>query len=358
MAEKSAASAHQESITTAGEDGLPLEMSAADSVAVTTENDPYDLGMNQDSLASVGEEGPIEGRAGAQALATARAHLAAVAEELATMQSQFGSAPESSGTGGSPDVDGAGGDDGEPIDAALERCLQAKQELERDKRHLEVDLECANTRADRLAQEKEELLAAQARMEAVLRTTRKSLEEARLRLQHRDMDISKAGAEADAFSPPPAPLKEVAEQAGLAPRPAIALSKQQAVAALRAAQAELREERKRRERLERRVQKDKERLERLVAVAETQQAEIRTLQSRCWQSEASAHECLGRLRESVAHGSALQMAIQGARPGSRDSNELATSSFGGRACNAGGVAPSMLRQQSAPTRLPKVGSCN
>jgi hypothetical protein len=375
MAEKGVVDVPMDSVTTAGEDGLPQEMSAMESVAVTTEpaipgdEDPWGVGNIQDSLMSPSEEGTAEGSS-AQALATARAHLAAVAEELATMQNHFVSSSESPARSGGDDVDTEAED---PARGAVADAIKAKQEAELERRHLEVDLECANAKAERLGREKEELLGAHMRMEAAHRDKCRALEEARLRLQHRDLDLRKPG---DSFfplqesptgatqeKPTSVPLKDIADQAGLAPRPAINLSKQHAVAALRAAQAELREERKRRERLERRVQKDKERLERLVAVAENQQAEIRTLQARCLKSEASAQECFERLQETAAHSSALHLALHGARPTSRGSNvaevsgemRQSTPPFGGRPMLAGGGAPSqMVRQQSAPTRLPNV----
>lgn len=301
---------------------------------------------------SVEEEG--EGRASTQALAAARAHLEGVAQELAMIQNQFGHVPAPAPRVEIEEVVQLA--PAVPTEAEIR--MQIKQgtiELEREKRHLEVDLDCANQRADRLATEKEELLGAQARMEGDLRQARKIIEEFHLQQQHRDMDLRKAGgpeAVPVSFVSPmdraePAPLGEVADAAGLAPRPAITLSKQQAVAALRAAQAELRDERKRRDRSDRKMSKDKERMERLVAVAEAQQNEIRTLRMRCGQSEASAQEYGGRLNQAAQHSSALQMSLQGSRPISRGSN---TSDSAG----AGGSGPSMFRQQSAPTFLPKV----
>lgn len=351
-----------QSVTTAGGDDRFLQDdSTMQSVGMTTDNGMVSVdnwgGNNPDSLMSVEEEG--EGRASTQALAAARAHLEGVAQELAMIQNQFGHVPAPA-----PRVEIEEVAQAPAVPTEAEIRMQIKQgtiELEREKRHLEVDLDCANQRADRLATEKEELLAAQARLEGDLRQARKIIEEFHLQQQHRDMDLRKAGGpEAVALvvgspmdraeSPEraaPAPLGQVADAAGLAPRPAITLSKQQAVAALRAAQAELRDERKRRDRTDRKMLKDKERMERLVAVAEAQQNEIRTLRMRCGQSEASAQEYGGRLNQAAQHSSALQMSLQGPRPISRGSN---TSDSGG----AGGSGPSMFRQQSAPTFLPKV----
>jgi len=352
------ADAPMESVTTACEDGPPLETSAVDSAAGYGQVNFLDYGGDLDELGDDGET-DAEGRTSAQSLATARAHLAAVAEELATIQDAFGNSPEAAAEAAEEAKLVAAEAEAYRVAEASkgEAMLQVIQELEQEKRHLEVDRDEANARADRVAQEKEELLGAQASMEADLRFARNNLEEAQLHLQHQHMDLRKKGGDGDELSPllhyssasggaeMPFPMaaREMAEQAGLAPRPAIALSKQQAVAALRAAQAELRDERKRRERLERRVQKDQQRLERLVSVAETQQQDIRSLQMRCWQSEASAQECVARLQESQSHTSNLQMALQGPRPGSTGSNEGGTSPFGTRG---------MVRQQSAPTHLP------
>jgi hypothetical protein len=325
-------------------------------------DDLYSLAFDQDGLPSVDEDARFEGSTdstGAQALAVARAHLAAVAEELASIQ----------------EIAYRGPLEDERVDA--EGWEQERQELLLKIRHLEVDKEGANERADKLAQEKEELLAAQARMEAEVRTSRKNLEEAHLRIQHHEVDLRKRGgagvdsllslklpakgaADDSMDKPSPAPLKEVADQAGLAPRPAILLSKQQAVATLRAAQVELREERKRRERLERRVQKDKERLDRFVYVAEGMQDENRQLKQRCQETEASAQECLSRLKECMEENRVLHRAVYGARQRSKDSMEMsgAQSSDSGTtspfASRTGSPGTKLSRNQSAPTRLPDV----
>lgn len=343
-----------ESVTTAPDEAQP-EYSMMESSAAATDNgaaggdyaDNWD--MDQDDPEFLDEEG-AGGQEGAEALAAARAHLTAVAEELAIIQNHFGSEAQAEKAEREAAYQAE-------RDAGA-RLLQEKQDAllqsAKDKRHVEVDLQCANARADRLATEKEELLAAQARMEAELRAARKTIEDLRLQLQHRDMDLGKpvlgepdasqssdaaVAGSGDTDKPAPVPLKEIADQAGLAPRPAVQLSKQQAVAALRAAQGELREERKRRERLERRVQKDKERLERLVAVAEAQQKDNRMLQMRCHQSEASAQEAAGRFQETATNESG---AVGTAPP------------FGGRMANNGNGSPGLVRQQSAPTRLPNV----
>mmetsp|Transcript_84777 Transcript_84777/g.133930 ORF Transcript_84777/g.133930 Transcript_84777/m.133930 type:complete len:347 (-) Transcript_84777:36-1076(-) len=300
------------------------------------------------------------GQVKSYALSAARAHLAAVAEELATIQSHFsdGRIPARSE---SSSHQGA-------------MANQAQQDLERSFRHMQVDLEQANARADRLAQEKEELLNAQARLEADLRAARQSLETMRLRVQHLEVDQRKQGVASepmlggeefisyvakeekglDSEKPPPVSLRAATEPM-LAPRPAMTLSKQQAVAALRAVQVELMQECKRRARLEQRVQKDQERLERVVAVAEAQQKENRALQKRYLQAEAHAQGCLSRL---------YQVSLQASRPDSSaeatldiSTRHLATPPFGGYVGNQGSSSSaSMTRQKSAPTRLPNVAT--
>jgi len=337
-----------ESVTTAGEDWLPPENSAMDSVA--TDGDPWN-GVNSQ---------------GEQALSVARTHLAAVAEELATMQSQFDKSFSDPAVAAAADAREREAREREAF------FIQSKQELERDKRHLRVDLQGANARADRVAQEKEELMAAKSRLEDDLRGVRKLLEETRIHQQHSDMD-RKLGDDADADSflgPLPDSLLGMSseklspddrqklkgvvfEQAGSAPKPANDMSKQQAIVALRTARTDVLEERKRRERLERRVQKDKERLERVASLAEAQQVEIRSLEKRCRESEACAEDYLVQLQESVCHGEALKAALQAPRLDSHrmssepDSSRI-PSSFGGQ------MSPPMQRHQSAPIRLPIV----
>jgi len=318
---------------------------------------------------------------GAQALAAARAHLAAVAEELATIQRQCDDAFASGAGGIPPEVTEARERERErelekqrQSESQIASLVQSKQDLERERRHLDVDLECANAKADRLALEKDELVTAHARMGEELQAMRKQLELTRLNQQHRDMEQRKLLDEGLGPLPdsplgtnseklPPSMDMELADQAGLAPKPANNMSKHQAVAALRTTRADLVEERKRRERLERRVQKDKERLERCVAVAEAQRGEIAMWQKRCYEAEMCAEECLGRLQDSMAQSESLKYALQ-APPGTKGSNKtssepgssrLATPPFGGKGAN-GPMSPSLLRQQSAPTRLPTVGN--
>jgi hypothetical protein len=313
------------------------------------------LATQEVSVADPDTIGPSDFEA-TKALAEARIQIAAVAEELATIQSQFGDGRLLGSDSASQSPDGA-------------MPNESYQQLEKVVRHLQVDLECASERAEQLAAEKEELLHAQARTEADLRLAQKSLEEMHLRLQHTEMS---RGREPPAFpsnTPKefesesrgmsvPSPLQEAAKLS-LASKPALALSKQQAAAMLRAAQVELREERKCRDRLERRIKKDKERLERLVAVAETQMKENMVLQKRCAQSEEHAQECSSHLQQALEHSRALEMELEGFRRDSWDMDiggkRPTQPPLGSRGNSRGNSSSgSMSRQQSAPTRLPNV----
>lgn len=340
-----------ESVTTAGEDLLPHEESAIDSTA--TDGGQSDGNLN---TADTGVASHVAWDShGEQALSVARTHLAAVDEELRTLKDQFDKTFADPAVAAAADAREREAREREAI------FIQSKQELERDKRHLEVDLQGATARADRLAQEKDELLAVQSRLEDDLRSVRKLLEETRIHQQHSDMESRKLGH--DEVAPLPESLLGrssekltlddrqklkgvIFEQAGSAPKPPNAMSKQQAIVALRTARTDLLEERKRRERLERKVQKDNERLERVAAVAEAQQVEIRSLEKRCRESEVRAEDYLVQLQESVGRAGALEAALR--VPGSSMGAHRMSSDSGGR------VTPSMPRQQSAPTRLPTV----
>lgn len=343
------------SVTTCNEeDALTAEYSGMDSMA-TDGVDHWNAGNAQESVMSSG--GSEQASHGAQALNTARAHLAAVAQELATIQNQFDQSLQQS----------AVVEEEEEVKrpSQTDILIQANQELEKEKRHLEVELSCAEAKATRLSSEKEALLAAEARLEADLRAVRKNLEDVMLYHQHTAMDSKKVGQDPDAIQAPvPAQVAgdknpSALQEAAALMKPGNMMSKQQAIAALRATRTDLLEERKRREKLEKRVQKDKERLERLVAVAESQQTEIKMLQKRCFESEVCAEECLARLQESVAHSEALKQALQGPRPISKGSNIAGVDlpSRGGTPNGAHGNAvggAGMMRQASAPTRLPSV----
>merc|ERR1719507_2120731 len=107
----------------------------------------------------IGERGPEMD--GVEGLAAARLHLAAVAQELNALQQPF--------VAGAPGHAGTSGFDVKAVGKLV--------------RHLEVDRDEARARADRLSEERHELLEAQARLEGELRATRRSLEEARRQLQ-------------------------------------------------------------------------------------------------------------------------------------------------------------------------------
>lgn len=302
-----------------------------------------------------------EGVDEAHALAMARAHLAAVSEELAMLSEQFGAAQSEGEAVAAVELDRyninkVSNKDGDFSVQQQERIMR----LERAVRHLQVDFDGAKARAERLTYEKEELLGAHARLEADLRFSRQSLVDARRRLQHREMDLQQltgkpaqmvVEADDEPFQNGPSvdpnaagalkspAMHAIAESA----RPLNTLSRSQAIAALKASQAELKEERKRRERLERRIQKDRERLERLMSVAERQRDEIRSLQKHC----SSEVMCQDSLYNSLVS--------PGGSPTGESSRQTGTPPFGIRVVNSGGSSPSALtRQMTCPTRLPSV----
>lgn len=105
-----------------------------------------------------------------EALVAARFYLASVAEELAGIQESFG-------------------DHATTATAAPQSMPQAeREEAWRAVQHLQVDLREARERVQRLLSEKEDLLAAQTRLEARLRASQQGLAEAARRLRHRELD--------------------------------------------------------------------------------------------------------------------------------------------------------------------------
>lgn len=299
----------------------------------------------------------MEGPATAQALATARSHLAAVTQELNCIQQHFGGPGAGAALGARSGSQGQGGAGGAGAAGGVD--LQA---VERMVRHLEVDRDNARARAERLQGEKEELVAAQARLEADLRAARRNLEEIGCRLRHREIDLQRLSNATEGL--PREELSPFAEHAGLVSaegpkvvsdysgkdalaspmlhaitlsgvglhRPGAPMTKQQALASLRAAHAQLYQEQKHREGLERRMMKDRERLERFMAVAERQRNEISALRQ---QQQQTPHDDVGVPNEAY---------LQEAPP-----------PFGGIGGHAG-APPLFNRQQSAPTRLPCLGA--
>mmetsp|Transcript_78569 Transcript_78569/g.244149 ORF Transcript_78569/g.244149 Transcript_78569/m.244149 type:complete len:384 (+) Transcript_78569:78-1229(+) len=320
-----------------------------------------------------------------QALIAAREQLATVSEELAFLQRQLDCGP----AGDEPPVRGA-------HTAAHAGDSRAARALEVQLRHLEVDRDEANTRAARLAKEKDGLQAVQLRLEAELHDTRRSLAETRRHLRHRELDLQQytghVPADLEPSSPgsgstpkadmpqelaqPASPIKDDGFELPAAwaastrsrvtdlSRTTGSTSKQQILASLRAAQAELREERLAREKLERRVRKDRERMEGLVALAERQRSEIGLLRRRGDLFEAYAWECERKLKQNSAQPEVLSPGAEGVGvvlDASMIEGALAAeaakpqSPFGGRGpAQAGLGAAQLARQHSAPTRLPSV----
>jgi len=276
-----------------------------------------------------------------EALAAARAHLAAVAEELASIQEAF--------------VDGSASERGGSEVANQFRSLK------QNAKHLEVDRDRAVAKAKRLEDEREELLAALARLEAELRSARKEVEDVKRRLRHREMDLQQATGrvveeagplEGTCQAPPPGLASPTLQREASEAQQVVATNrrqpvgpptKAQALTALRECQAELQHERKSRDRTERRSRKDRERLERVLAVAERQRREIDALRE------------VATTAPAADPGAALPPPPFGGGGGGGGRRALGGGGGGcGDSSPAGSSRGSISRQQSAPTRLPSV----
>lgn len=276
-------------------------------------------------------------------------------------------------------------------------------ELQRALRHLEVDLEGAKARAARLECEKQELLDTQQRTEDDLQAVRRKLGEAKRVIRHQEMDLRRLqgkpqrdSAHTDDEGEPSvestvsaAKGDSVFAEINSLVSPSLSLldpgsavipfpserstsstgkGKVQLQAALRKKEAELNQEATRREKLEQRVRKDKERLERLIALAEKQQQEMDELRQTASQAQAFAKECEGRMRKCFERSHSLHTALYiagGGRPGGGDpwgndpwSNAGAFSSprgvVGGSTPTGHPSTSKMARQASAPIVLPSV----
>jgi len=357
-------------------------------------SDAFYLARSLDLPQGMAEAEDLEDELGAEgnrALIAAREHLATVSEELASIQRQFDANCAGFALPGTGLHSAAR--EGDSLDA---RTLEGRL------RHLEVDLDKANMRAERLAREKEELLAVQADLEAELRATRRSLDETKRLLRHRELDLqqylghppldmrsvdvrpmeeqqpvivvdltirqdSKSDSKSETpslASATPSPIARTKDSMRLA----TPMTKPQLVASWRATQAELREEQGRFEKLDRRTRKDRERMDNLTALADRQRGEIGLLRRRGDLFEAYAGECERKLRQSLAQlegagGAAAvgseQLGGAGAW-GAEAAQPLSPvgGSGGGALLKPGfAVSPSMARQRSAPTRLPNVLRC-
>mmetsp|Transcript_41950 Transcript_41950/g.96272 ORF Transcript_41950/g.96272 Transcript_41950/m.96272 type:complete len:432 (+) Transcript_41950:63-1358(+) len=251
----------------------------------------------------------------AEALSAARSHLGQVVQQIEWLHRRIDQEKDS--------AIGVADRDRQTIDG-----------LRREVRHLQVDLQHANKQSEQLIAEKHELLQVQVRLEAELRSARDALEASKQQLRHRSTDVqqlarqlvnadmtpavlvsprvdasneelaqdsqeSAAARNVDAPSEEPKSqqrsqlppqgsssddaslrnpmLQAVAELSST--KAQMPSSKAQALAAVKAAQAEVQWERKKREKLERQLQKDHSRLLKLVAVTQQQREEIRLLES-------------------------------------------------------------------------------
>lgn len=288
--------------------------------------------------------------ASAKALDAARAQLASVSQELVFIRQQLdvnAMMATRDATLPDPDVDILASDNPAAEIQALRAAL----------RHLKVDREEANERADRLAREKEELLAAHARMETELRHTRRNLGETRRRLRHREIDLQqytgKAPMEPLDMSESVDTLDEGDSLSSPMLRSLVPASSKKEGVAVQRLQAELQEKEARQQKMDRRMRKERERVEGLVVLAERQHDEISCLRRQRAASNAYAGQCEQRLKESIAQKDVWQSAVRNSAPaGEMQSGNSAAGSSG-----AGG-GRGMQRHQSAPNRLPpcNVGS--
>lgn len=325
-----------------------------------------------------------EGLDSSQKIAHAREYLAEVAQELAYIQEHLGGAsdasPEQAAHVEEPVASNAV-EDWDKGDPGLDPGA-----LRRRVRHLEVDCQGAKAKASRLEAEREALIAAQERLEAGLRAAREALAETRRQLKHKEIEVAQlsAGKPALAFYPEgkssgrsvnetalatqreedllAAPALNVMAQTVSGARRSPTHTRQQLAEALRATQAQLLQEQKHSAKLERRVQKDRERMERLVALAEQQRDEIGDLRRRTGFAEGFAAECEDRLRRTngldrapVSPGSpvAQPAGAQGPNAGGARSPQ-ANGAMSVAGCGAQGPKSPMTRQQSAPGFLPTV----
>lgn len=287
-------------------------------------------------------DGP-EGAASAEALAMVREHLSSVREELDFMQRRWDEHM----------------DEQRRLEEGMDVSDGDVSSLHRKLRHTQMDRDAAVEKAEKLAAERQEGQAAQARLEASLRETRKKLDEARRQAKHKDLQLSELSGrplledDASAPTPPDSARGDSADDelvaasiSAAAPAKAVKpATKEQALHSLKATQVQLKQERKRREGVEMQAAKDQERLQRLVAVAEKQRTENEALRKHCAMLQANGRERDARLHASLGHISALHADLHGAvsmSPGS--------SGGGGRRAAGGkvGLGP-MSRTSSAPT---------
>lgn len=267
-------------------------------------------------------------------------------------------------------------------------------ELRRALKHLEVDCEGAKQRAKRLEADKQELLDTQERLEAELRSVQRQLTEAKRVIRHQEIDLHRLKGtpipdgmdNEDIVHEDPLPTEDTVstmkgealstdKDALLSPslntlaqnglghqahsRSTSQLSKSQLTSALKKKEVELGAELKRREKLEQRVTKDRDRLERLVTLAEKQRLENEGLRKVASQAQAFAKECESKMRKCFERSHSLHTALYLAGGGQNGAQNGANGAQwagapGGNGSPVGSPASKMTRQASSPVILPSV----
>jgi len=307
----------------------------------------------------------IESARASEALLAARQHVSIVQQELALLTENFG------GAGGPKNIQHLQQQTAaasatiaahDPGATDVGREGSASFPAEARIRLMEVDLSSSKDRAARLEADNKALMDAQAALEAQMRRTRQTLEETQRRLKHSELDLRKLRG-----LPPPITQTEEAEAqdstgdaegpllhklrspalnklAQLGPvgigKPSASQPKQQLLAALSAAQAQLKQERERRDKVEKKAKQDADRLQRLVRLAEKQRDELVAQKQHSTTVEEYAAECERRLKHCFARSSSLHAAFNGVD----ELHEDGSPPFG-----AGSSGKTMSRNQSAPT---------
>jgi len=321
-----------------------------------------------DSLTLLALESNVAGAGpSAEALSAARSHLGQVVQQIEWLHMRIDQEKDS--------AIGVADRDRQTIDG-----------LRREVRHLQVDLQHSNKQSEQLVAEKQELLQVQVRLETELRAAREALEASKQQLRHRSTDVHQLARQlVNADMTPVVPVSPRVEatseelghdshdsaatrngdslgeepkgqqrsQGQLPPqgddaslrnpmlqavtelssaKAQMPSSKAQALAAVKAAQAEAQWERKKREKLEKLLQKDHSRLLKLVAVTQQQREEIRLLESSVQGVDDHGHG-----GEHVESRGAV--------------SEVAFANPSEAASTKGGATE---RHQSAPTKLPPV----
>lgn len=231
-----------------------------------------------------------------------------------------------------------------------------------DMRHLQLDLDFSNRKVEELKKEKRELLDAQTKLQAQLRSLQQRSEETEQKLQHQELELldmqsmvndSTMQSSQMASTDHSQILEETSSLEGV-PRGLEKMSRAQAITALQLLHHELHKERKAREKAEKNGQKCMERLHRLMGTVERQRDDMSTMEKRCRAMESMAGDRERRLQEGLMQADSLRSLL-------RNLSEEPAAGFAAtgplRKPQRGPGGPlkgSMTRNRSAPHNLPSV----